>query len=344
MGQPRLRSVRRPRRPRAGHAATGARSSSCAAARTRTSGAFSGWIRPTNSSTARRAPARAVARGLGRPRGEDAEVDTGRHDGDPRRVGAVQVDQLGRLRVGVGDQPVGGSDDLGLTDDPGARLRGVAVGEQRVLDLRHGVHRVDQRYPPAILREVPDLAGEPVVRVHEVVVAGLALGLDAQHSGCEGAEQRGQVLLGHRLERAGRDVPHQDTGSELDGGGQLAGRGPGEDLDLDAELGQAAWRSRRCRRSCRRRRRCRAGPAARCGPRAWPPATEQDAGARSRCRPFVGLWGLPAWIGWDACRRMRDVPNSEPGSILPHSPTSQPTGTREAPLDGCTFPRWTPSA
>ena len=57
------------------------------------------------------------------------------------------------------------------------------------------------------------------MRVHEVEVAGVVLGLDAQHAGGERAEQRRQVFFGHRLERSGRDVPHQDARRELDGGG-----------------------------------------------------------------------------------------------------------------------------
>ena len=40
------------------------------------------------------------------------------------RVGAVELDQLARLLVGVGDQPVGGLDDLLLADHPGRPARG----------------------------------------------------------------------------------------------------------------------------------------------------------------------------------------------------------------------------
>ena len=67
---------------------------------------------------------------------------------------------------------------------------------------------------------------------------GVVLRLDPQDAGRERAQQRRQVLLGHRLERAGGDVAHQDAGREVDGGGQGTGGGAGEDLDLDAELGQ----------------------------------------------------------------------------------------------------------
>ena len=78
------------------------------------------------------------------------------------------------------------------------------------------------------------------MRVHEVEVSGVVLGLHTKDAGRERAEQRWQVFLRHRLERPSRDVPHEDTGCELDGGGQRAGGGPGEDLDLDTEVGQAA--------------------------------------------------------------------------------------------------------
>ena len=188
------------------------RSSSSATARSSTSGALSGWIRPAKSST----------RGVGgQPelgaygglvlRPEDVEVDAGVDDLDARRVGVVQVDQLLGLEVGVGDQHVGGLDDLLLADDPGGRLGGVAVGERVVLDLGHRVHRVHERHAPAVARERADLAGEPVVGVHDVVVADRLRGLGAQHLAGEDAELAGQLALGQPLERAGVDVAHLDA-------------------------------------------------------------------------------------------------------------------------------------
>ena len=86
----------------------------------------------------------------------------------------------------------------------------------------------------------PTWPGEPVVRVDDVVVARLVLGLLAQHRGGERAELGGQLLLAEALERAGADVPDGDAGAHLDDGRQVAGRGAGEDVDGDAAGGQAA--------------------------------------------------------------------------------------------------------
>src|SRR5439155_1612620 len=62
--------------------------------------------------------------------------------------------------------------------------------------------------------------------------------LGPQHAGGEGAELARQVLLGQALERPGDDVPDGHARCQLDHGRQLAGGGPGEDLDLDAGLRQ----------------------------------------------------------------------------------------------------------
>lgn len=83
------------------------------------------------------------------------------------------------------------------------------------------------------------MAGQPVVRVHQVVVAGAVAGLGLHHPVGEGTELGGQLLLGQSLVGAGVDVPDEDTGSELHGGREGAGRGAGEDLDLDVDLGEA---------------------------------------------------------------------------------------------------------
>ena len=104
-------------------------------------------------------------------RAEQLEVDPGRHRHDPSRVGVVQLDEGFRLLVGVGDETVGGRDDLRLADLPGDRLRRVALGEGEVLDLRHRVHRVYERHVPPLGGQPGDLAGQPVVGVHEVVPA-----------------------------------------------------------------------------------------------------------------------------------------------------------------------------
>ena len=71
----------------------GLASSSTATARSITSGAFSGWIRPTNSSTV--ASAGSPSRARARPRvdgTEGGQVDARVHDLDPAGVGVVQVD------------------------------------------------------------------------------------------------------------------------------------------------------------------------------------------------------------------------------------------------------------
>ena len=83
-----------------------------------------------------------------------------------------------------------------------------------------------------------DLAGEPVMRVHQVVPAGGVGGLRAQHLERELAQLGGQVGLVQLLERAGRDVPDQHAGHQLGDGRRIAGHRPGEDLDLHAAAGQ----------------------------------------------------------------------------------------------------------
>ena len=78
------------------------------------------------------------------------------------------------------------------------------------------------------------------MRVDDVVVAGLVLGLLAQHRRGEGAQLGGQLLLAQPLERAGADVPHGDAGAHLDDRRQVAGGRAGEDVDGDAAGGQPA--------------------------------------------------------------------------------------------------------
>jgi hypothetical protein len=168
------------------------------------------------------------------------EVDTGRDDEGAVGVGAVEADQLTGLLVGVGDQPVGLGDDLFLADHAGAGLGSVALGQRLVLDLGERVRGVDERDAPAVAGEPADLAGEPVVRVDDVVEARLVLGLLAQDGGGEGAELRGELLLAEALERAGADVAHRHARAHLDHRREVAGGGAGEDVDLDAAGGKAA--------------------------------------------------------------------------------------------------------
>ncbi|MGX1369120.1 hypothetical protein RKD19_004479 [Streptomyces canus] len=143
------------------------------------------------------------------------------------------------LLGGVRDEAVGGGDDLGLADDAGGGLGGVAVGEVGVLDLGHGVHGVHERGAPALGGEPADVAGEPVVRVDQVVVAGAVTGPGLHHAVGEGAQLGGEVLLVEALIGARVDVADQDAGGHLDGGRQTAGRRAREDLDLDVDRGEA---------------------------------------------------------------------------------------------------------
>jgi hypothetical protein len=75
--------------------------------------------------------------------------------------------------------------------------------------------------------------------VHDVVPARLVHGLGAQHAGGQRAQLGRQVVLAQPLERACREVADRHAGRELDDGREVAARGPGEHLDLDAQVGQA---------------------------------------------------------------------------------------------------------
>ena len=237
---------------------SGRRASSSAAARSSTSGAFSGWIRPTNSSTT--ASAGRPTRGAG-PRRWSPGVKTSRStpggtDAHPGGVGVVQLDQLARLLVGVGDQPVGGLDDLGLADLAAGRLGAchpsASVG---VLDPRHRVHRVHQRHAASGRR--------PASRPGRRASSGSGRGRTSPRAARASARITpaanahscpGRSCLAQPLVRPGGDVAHDDPGRELDCSAGSPPRGrPGEDVDLDAARGPGAWRSPRRRRSGRPR-------------------------------------------------------------------------------------------
>ncbi len=160
-------------------------------------------------------------------------------DGDLAGVGFVVAYEFVGLFGGVGDEPVGGAHDLGLADDAGGGLRGVARGERGVLDLGHGVHGVHQGGAPALGGQPADVAAEPVVGVDQVVVAGPVARPGLHHAVREGAQLRGQLLLGEAFVGARVDVAHEHAGRQFDGGRQGAGGGAGEDLDLDVDRGQA---------------------------------------------------------------------------------------------------------
>src|SRR6202000_1305540 len=84
-----------------------------------------------------------------------------------------------------------------------------------------------------------DLAGQPVVGVHEVVPAGRVGGLDALDLEREVADLGGDVRLVQLLERAGRHVPDQHSGGQLGDRRGVPGNRAGEDLHLGATGGQS---------------------------------------------------------------------------------------------------------
>ena len=77
------------------------------------------------------------------------------------------------------------------------------------------------------------------MRVHGVVVPDGLAGLGAQHLAGEDTQLRRQLGLGEALERTGMDVADQDAVGGRDDGRQRGTGGPGEDVDLDALLGQS---------------------------------------------------------------------------------------------------------
>src|SRR5690606_31201243 len=107
-----------------------------------------------------------------------------------------------------------------------------------------GVH---QGHTPTLGGEPADMAGEPVVRVDEVVVAGTVARPRLHHAMGEGAQLGGQLLLGETLVRARVDVPDEDAGGQFDGGREGGGEGCTESIAT--------------RRGCLRCRRSRVGTA-----------------------------------------------------------------------------------
>ncbi|GAA3096283.1 hypothetical protein GCM10020254_46880 [Streptomyces goshikiensis] len=219
----------------------GSRSTSSATARSRMSGGLQGLDAAGEEGDHRvlREAEPGAGGGAAVAGGEAVEVHAGVDDGHLRGVGLVVPYEFFRFLGGVGDEPVRGRDDLGLADDAGGGLGRVALGQRRVLDLGHGVHRVDERDAPALGGEPADVAGEPVVGVDEVVVAGAVSGPGLHHAVGEGAQLCRELLLGEALVRARVHVAHEDAGGELDHGGEAALGGPGEDLDLDVDRGEA---------------------------------------------------------------------------------------------------------
>ena len=94
-----------------------------------------------------------------RPGPEGGQVHPGADRRDPAGRRVVELDQLARLGVGVGNDPVSGGDDLGLAADPEIWLGSVAPREGGVLDLAKSVHGLDERHAPAFLGHRSDLPG-----------------------------------------------------------------------------------------------------------------------------------------------------------------------------------------
>jgi len=137
----------------------------------------------------------AQRRTIGRAGGEGRQIDARRHDVDAARVGAVVLHELVPFLAGGRDEPVGLGDHLLLADDPAQRLRRVAGGQGSVLDLAERVRGVHEWHAPAVAGQPPDLSGQPVVGVDEVVPALLVVCLGAQHGGGERAQLSGQLVL-----------------------------------------------------------------------------------------------------------------------------------------------------
>ena len=153
----RWRRRRSPARRRAG--------ASAARARIATSGALSGWIRPTNSitgrstgsPTARRAPAAVAGR-------EEGVLDGRRDDLDaPGRV-AVEATELALLLGAADADRVAAADDVGLGPVAPLRLEVAALG----LDPGQRVERRHERDVEGVLEAVADHAAQPVVAVDDV--------------------------------------------------------------------------------------------------------------------------------------------------------------------------------
>ncbi len=118
-------------------------------------------------------------------------------------------------------RPVGFVDHLLLADRAHRRLGGVTLGQRRVLHRGQRVGGVHQRHRPAVAGQPTDLTGQPVVRVHDVVVARLVSGLGPQHAGGERTQLGGQVVLVQTLERPGHHVAHQHAGATRTTGGSV---------------------------------------------------------------------------------------------------------------------------
>ncbi len=166
--------------------------------------------------------------------GEGGQVDAGVCDVDSFGVGVVQRNQLPRFVFGVHDEAIGLVDDLLLTHRPQRRLRRVARGKGGVLHGGEGVRGVHQRHRPPVPGQPADLSGQPVMGMHDVVVARLVGGLGTQHPRGERAQLGGQVVLVETLEGACDDVADKHSWRHPHDRWVRGRRRAGEDLHLDA--------------------------------------------------------------------------------------------------------------
>ncbi|OIQ70066.1 hypothetical protein GALL_483250 [mine drainage metagenome] len=147
---------------------------------------------------------------------EQLEIDARCDRVDAVRVRSVQLDEVARLLVGARDEGVGLRDHLLLPDHATVRLGSVPRRKGGVLDPCHRVHRVHERHVPPIGRQPPDLTGEPVVRVHDVVPARRPRGLRPQHPCGHRAQLSREIALVEPLERSCRHVVDQDRRHHAD--------------------------------------------------------------------------------------------------------------------------------
>ena len=154
----------------------------------------------------------------------------------------VQLDELARLLLGVADEPVGLGDHLVLADHPHHRLGLVAVGERGVLDAGQRVGGVDEGHAPAVAGEPAHLAGEPVVRVDDVVVAGLVPGLGPQDPAVNAQSWLGRSFLPRPSNGPAATCRTSTPGASAATGGCSDDGGAGEDLDRDAAAGHPGGR------------------------------------------------------------------------------------------------------
>ena len=145
---------------------------------TSTSGAFSGWMRPANSSTSascgRPSAARAEAAG-GRRRGRHRAADL-----DARRVGVVEP-----ISCPASSSVLAMSMSAASTtcSSPITRALGSGVSPPPAGSSSPwpSCASSDERHAPPVADQGADLAGQPVVGVHDVVPALVVTGLGAQH-------------------------------------------------------------------------------------------------------------------------------------------------------------------